>query len=741
MKIKSIPMKNVKGTTEDQSLTGKDIFIGPNGSGKSTRIQSIEQAILGYVTGNGKTNQETFKLSTGDEMTTGLSLDGFSFTRTLKRTVKLKADGTKDVKNPESLSVSPSKGEKTATEMKSRIAQEIGNFPVAFDFSEFMNKSDAKRREFIYSLSPMQEGSWNRERVQNTLIDNLLTIGLKTTSPDLYDATKDMVNQALEQWPESYDLTSGLQAMSAWVTQQQVIWNAKSKDAQGAVRELAEMKNKLTETDRDIAANKEELKKLRDERTDINGQIQSGKELKRQWDQKKERMEAMNLEIKSITDALAKPIEDDSKAKIDELQAQIKEMDITEQSKAFQTEINTLQEQRKSKQTEREGLQSSVNKIESEIATIDNVSKAINEKKVNVCVIHHQIKCDKDFSKFMGHVDDRKPELEAKLKEVNDKRQSLADEIAALEKKEKEISSQKDKLYEDLTQQNQSNKSLQTQIDGIKKANQAKEQQRRDDEASLRLKQAELDRLEQEKMPAFAPLDVLEKQYESLKVQIENLDQTVEEQEKSRITLSNMQTSMISGSKSTYYHTACKNLSNEIGYKGIQGELVKSILGPIEDSINDNLALMGIKWPCFFSTESDTGKESFQFGWVKRGKETNFDVLSTGEQLMFLSAFLVTLLERANPPLKVLAIDNVENLWSDNFKNFLSGLNTLSHKVDNIIIAGAVQTLVKQSELPDGLSQNMKEKFVTIEELEDTGWKVWDLTTVAEESKEAVTSA
>ena len=115
---------------------------------------------------------------------------------------------------------------------------------------------------------------------------------------------------------------------------------------------------------------------------------------------------------------------------------------------------------------------------------------------------------------------------------------------------------------------------------------------------------------------------------------------------------------------------------------------------------------MGIQNPVFFSTESETGKEVFQFGWVKNNRQTNFDVLSTGEQLMFLSAFLVTLLERANPPLKVLALDNIENLDEINLPNVLDGLNSLSHKLDNILIAG----VIKPTDLKNF-----------------DGWKIWNL--------------
>lgn len=253
--IKTIRTKNIKGNTFDQELTGKDIFVGPNGSGKSTRLQAVQLAMLGYIPGK-KTNAETFKLSSGDEMTAGLQMDSFSFDRSVIRAEKLKGTGSKEVKYSESITVSPNKGEKNSTQMNARISAEIGNFPMVFDFQQFLDMSDAKRREFIYSLSPISSEEWDKKKVSAHLIQKLLTQGFQEANPDLYEASKELINDCLDEWPSDYDLSSGLQAMTSWVESQQKHWNKKQNDATGAVRELADMKNKLEETDRDITTKK-----------------------------------------------------------------------------------------------------------------------------------------------------------------------------------------------------------------------------------------------------------------------------------------------------------------------------------------------------------------------------------------------------------------------------------------------------------------------------------------------------
>jgi exonuclease SbcC len=154
--------------------------------------------------------------------------------------------------------------------------------------------------------------------------------------------------------------------------------------------------------------------------------------------------------------------------------------------------------------------------------------------------------------------------------------------------------------------------------------------------------------------------------------------------------------------------------------------MVKGILEPIRSDIQTHLGLMGIDSEFYFSTESDTGKEVFQFGWRNSfGDERNFDALSTGQQLQLLIAMLVTFLERSNPPLKVLAIDNIENLDRVNFRKALAGMDKLSEKIDNIILSGVVD--IYETKWIDG-----KEVKTLLPEL--NGWGVTDLGEIAPEA-------
>ncbi len=703
--IKTIRAKSIKGNTFNQELTGLDIFIGRNGSGKSSRLQSLQYAMLGYIPGR-KINSEVFKLSSSAEMSAGIQVGNFSFDRTLTRTEKLKGDLSKEIKYVESLNISPNRGEKTPTQMNARVTAEVGSFPVVFDFQEFLDRSDAKRREFIYSLSPITNEEWDKPKVTSHLLSQLLTKVLHDTNPDLYNASKEMINDSLAEWQDGYDLTAGLQSMLTWVELQQKHWNNKQADAVGAVRELEEMKHQLEETDRDIAAKKIEIKALREQNTDIHGQITAGKELKRQWDERVARIALLKSEIEGLTATLNTHSDRNYEAEVVALQEKIKHSDISAEAARIQTNITSSQLKRDGKVAEIDELKKELSRNERELDDITSVRANILSKGAGVCVLHRNIACDKDFSKFIDHVGTNAPKLQETIDALKSKISEVEHEIKELRSTESALETERSTLYEASRKEQQENDRIRSEIDHIRKTEQAEFQTKNESQSKVVAKQAEVDRLSADKQPPAASLDLLETQITAIAGQISELDQVIEEKEKAKITLSNRQTAVLSASKAKHYFDACKNLSTTLGAKGIQGVLVKGIVGPIEESINHNLQLMGIHYPVYFSTESETGKEVFQFGWIKDGRHTSFDTISTGEQLMFLSAFLVTMIERANPQVKVLAIDDLNDLDHINLPNVLNGLKALSHKLDNIIVAGVVK--------PSDLSK--------VE-----GWRIWNL--------------
>jgi exonuclease SbcC len=697
--IKEIIMQNIKGQKQSQALSGRDIIIGPNGIGKTTRLQALGISILGYVPGNGKLPAETFKLASGNEMTVGLRTERFTFTRTFSRSEKTNKDGESEVAISQKIDISPSKGEKKAADKEARIAAEIGNFPVMMDFNEFLNISDAKRRDFIYNLSPITTSRWTREDVQRYLDDKFLTLGLKVNNFDQFTIMADLISKAMEQFPADYNIQDGLQSMFDWAKAKQTHWNSEKKNAEGAVKKLADMKNQLAETDRNIASNKEELEKLQQQLVDIEGQLARDNERKRIVEQRLARITEMEDLISKLQVGAGSADTTELDEQINQHQERIKEVDysaaIATCSENINIAIDGINFYNKS---EREEVLKLI-EIQAEKGIVSRTIAAIEErerdkKEINggrratTCVIHPSIGCLKDFSPALSHFRQQLALIEEKETSKLVNIQEIKDTRAGIEKAKAEEEIKRNQAIRDQSKQNSENDAARKAIANLEKqkAEVSNNQTRIDDQ--VKLYQEELQRLRNQPAEPIAPTDIQEKRRDAFNEQIKTLKAKLDEQEKAKITLSNLKSSMIDSKTSAYYAQCSKDLAEALGAKGIQGELVKEILEPIRTEIQSNLNLMGITNEFFFRTESDTGKEVFQFGWKDRfGDERNFDALSTGQQLLLLISMLKTFLDRANPPLKVLALDNIEHLDQANFRRVLVALNRLDN-LDNIILAG-----------------------------------------------------
>ena len=299
--LKEIEFKNMKGQSATQSLTGTDIFIGRNGVGKTTRIQALGYGMLGYVPGQKKTASDIFKMATGDSMSVGLRTENLQLVRSITKISKRNAKtGETATSIKENIALSPGAGERTDFDKTIRIQSEFGNFPVMMDFSEFLSLSDTKRRDFIYSLSPITSTLWDRERIERYLEGNLLTLSLKTNNPEQFTIMHELISKAVTEYPVGFGIQEGLRAMLDWVAAEKSIWDKKQKDAQGAVRQISEMKNELEETDRNIAGSKKDLDELQEQLIKIEKSITADDEKKKALAKRNERMKELRRQIEDL---------------------------------------------------------------------------------------------------------------------------------------------------------------------------------------------------------------------------------------------------------------------------------------------------------------------------------------------------------------------------------------------------------------------------------------------------------
>lgn len=683
----------MKGHSTVQALSGKDIFIGPNGSGKTTRIQALGLAILGYIPGNGKTAAETFKMATGDEMTVGLKLKGFEFDRCFKKVEKRESkSGKSSVTITESVTVSPGQGEKTDTQKKARIMAEVGNFPVALDFAELLSLSDNKRRDFIYSLSPISSDQWTKDTIMKYLSDNLLSMELEINNPEQYKVFCEVIQDTMVKYPDSYDIHSGLQSMIDWTANQKSFWESKRKDAQGAVRSISDAKNQLVETDRNIAEAKKELDDLQDQLVGYEKQLSKDTERKRINENRQNRIKELRQQIETFKFKEINTDTTDIYAQINKMKVMLKPVpvvgtnivEINDKISEIREQIDAISRSYQDMNTEKKILESKVQSLKDATSKVGGIKGR--------CVIHSLITCPKDFEGFDKFV----AETAAQYKEdilVKDKAlEVLRTKDSELKQNIKELEFKKEELTNSLHRTMEYNRNIENEIIALEREKDNIETaiERRDNQ--LNLLEGELKRLMAEPVDAAAPVDILEKQIAGVRERISTLKLLVQEKEKAKQTILLLQQSMIDNKVAEYKAVGFKAVQEALGPKGVQGELVKEILGPIQGDIHSNLIAMGFDHEPYFETESDTGKEVFQFGWInEKGHKVNFDALSTGQQTIYFAAMMMTILDRAQPKVKILAIDNLNHLDSVNLQLAIDGLGQLAGRVDNIILAGAVE--------------------------------------------------
>lgn len=693
MTIQEIQINNVKGQTVVQPLTGKDIFVGNNGAGKTTRVQSLGLAMLGYVPGQGKTPAETFKLATGDEMVVGLKTDAFQFQRKFRKDEKLnKNTGERKVSIKETLAVSPGKGERTETQKKERIAAEIGSFPVALDFNEFLSLSGAKRRDFIYSLSPISSDTWSKERVREFLRDKLLNEELQMNNPEQFSIMNELIDQVLEQFPEGFGIHEGLQSMLDWTSNELSFWTRKQKDALGAVRQMADMKNKMSETDRNIAEEKKELEEQQTKLIEVEKKVSADEQRKKNIDRRITRIDELKTLITNIE---AEPIETDT-AELDKKIAKLQSetplpLDIQQDVTLFNQGIKQAKDDLAEVQKESSNIQEQIMTIRSTIKSLEDSLGKVNELGGS-CIINKMIACPKDFAGFDQYIDKHKEKATAVLNSLKEQQEALwskSDEYSSIISKNEE---DKTALFNKAQEVQKKREQMTSEISQLEKEREKRLTASERKNQKLSIHREELEKLINEKSEPIGDLQLMRMQANGISNRINELKQSVQEKEKSKQAILLMQQNVIQNREAEHKSVSLKSIQESLGPKGIQGELVKEILEPIRAQIQENLQLMGFNQKPFFQTESDTGKEIFEFGWINNhGHAVNFDALSTGQQTVFLAAMMMTIIDRAQPKLKILVMDNLNHLDKQNFQMLIDGLDKLSYKVDNIILAGALE--------------------------------------------------
>lgn len=702
--LKEIRMSGIKGQEAVQPLTGRDIIIGRNGSGKTTRMQAMSLAAFGYVPDKGKTAESTFELASEDTMEVGIVSDDCEITREYKKTSKLTADGTMDVKISQGITISPSKGERTIKEKEQRIHEEVGNFPTMLDFNSFIELTDIKQRDFIYNLSGGNY-SWDRQKVADRLREAVLRDELGMNNPEMYDIMERNYEETMKMYYEKLDVQSGLLAMTEYAKEKLSYWKREKNNADAAAKKLTELKNRGMETDRYLAENQEKLKELEAEKEEKQAELAKLTAQNHIIEEKAAEHVALTIEIEGLESAGVD--EEKIKALREELAettgllngcATIIER-CGKEAEVKTEDLNDLQRRMDDKYQYINKLKGEKKNYEATINSNSKLIERIAESKGH-CAFSPNITCGHDFSEFIESLNNENDKAydaidsldtniqlqEEEYRNMYEECIELKNDIERAHKTAREASTAQTHYIKDISDL----KEALHQLENYAPILTAKTTQKAEIKAWL------------EENPKIELLNI-EEEIEGLKAKIEALKETIDEQKKIRNDIKNIKANIIDSQTAAYEQECWSQIAEAIGQKGIQGAMVKEMLDPMRKTIDEKLEAMNLPFRFYFRTESDRGKEVFEFGGLIHGAKRPFEALSQGEQLLLLVAMMTTIIERSNPPIKILAIDNINHLDRKNLQRIIEGLNEAGKNMDNIILAG------------------------TPEITDAPGWKIWNL--------------
>lgn len=706
MKINRIKMENIKGQDTVQELTGKDIIVGRNGAGKTTRMQAIGLAALGYVPGKGKTLADTFELSSSNRMLVGLEADTFEFSRGFEKSSKIERNGNETVKITQDITISPSAGERTLKQKDERIRDEIGDFPAMLDFGAFIALTDTGKRDFIYNLSG-NRFSWDKARVEEHLKAEVLRDELRDANPDMYEVMTANYEETMRQYKEGADVQDGLLAMTEHAKEKLSYWKKEKNNAEAAAQKLSEIKNRADETDRDLAINQEQLQELRKESERLAKAIAVAEEQEKSYKDMEKQLDKLREEITAMS-------QDEGLDAFKEIEANLKECEehkerLAQEEKKCNEELEKkeaeIEEYDRRLQSSREAKQKAViskNQIEATIKAESELVDAIVNAK-GTCAFSKEIPCTQDFS---GFLEERHDKIDSLYEELDDAMEMADSETRKLAALEEELQKAKEAKKEVEAELRDIRVDLYTNIPNTIENLKQKQAAVINREPEIEKKQAEAAKIEAQLLKREETNnDSLKEEKDDVQAKISEMEEKIEKQKKIRNDIANIKANIIDSKTATYQQECWNQIALALGQKGIQGEIVKEMLEPIRSDIDKKLEEIGINKSFFFETESETGKEIFNFGWIDRGTKRLFAALSQGEQLLLMIALMTTIIERSNPPLKILAIDEINNLDKENLQKVIKGLDIAGRNMDNIILAGVAD--------------------LTAIDLE--GWKVWEL--------------
>ena len=629
---------------------------GPNGSGKTAIIQALRLALMGYDPETGRQLDKTRKLVSPDAekqaAEIGLSFDnGFGILRRF---------GAKS-----STQVLPSRGETTGRECQRRIDEETGGLVVSLDIATFFDLSDEKRRAWLFEHLPTgaAELTWKVfaewtdapiEELGETealgMVVRDLWINNVQAAPNAVVGLSSAIETAHREFLEADRRRQGQREV---VDRGAELLRTDEEPEPVDEAELQELEERLASTNQRIGETRagrearEAIQKRRDADTERWAGIR--KEI--------EHIEHVRADVVGMLEALPDPDTTDREEELGKLEAEVElrgQIHAAAATKATtgRSTVTTLDQQR------------------------DRV------EKYGACP-YALMGCEEDTTKMRQHVlGGLDQEIVVAIAD--------AENLDATEVEARDSSAAASERLTRLRLQIRSAGELVERRRDLEQSSAAK--------ASHLLELAERAEIHHDaaavataELEALGADDALGKLYEerdasqaASQALLGRLDAVVRYSE--RVAGHEREEGVLADRVERA--TALKELDGNL--RRLRGHVIQAIVGPLEWEADMILRAMDPEKTFRFYFERGNAA-TLDLGFEEDGVVRLFDAASKGERVMLTVAFLGALLAVIKPPMRLLVIDDLEQLDEDRRRRLLIGLANLHERWDAVIVAGACQ--------------------------------------------------
>lgn len=655
-RLSKLRLNNFKGKRSEWVLAPKMLLIGPNGAGKSAVLQAVMVGILGYEPRLGRTPASVVQLASGREMSVELETEGkFLLHRSFKMSQGMVST---------SVRVSPYQGEKNLADAHRRILEEVGDFAVAFDLNAFLTLSDAKKRAFLFGLSPMKSGRWDRGELKGRLIQ---AVRAPVSSLMLHA----WIDKAFALWSDRLDMQSNLDRMLSFLKKEYSIWTLRKKEGVATARQMLSSRNQdplfFSEGARAIQKKIEEI---------TERLIQVREELAKDEERRK-RAASREKEITAYREKIARGrVSSDAESgrgahPLSELKGRLFD------PSPLEAEISRLEE----KMVFLAGEIDAEEKKENDLKVSLEIEERGVERAETVrgqCPVMEGVACPVDFTRPIQSRRERLAEGRKRLEEIEQAQRLRWDRYRVGQERLGVLRAERQLLVH---RENETK----AQIDGWERL--LREQEEGFDQAVQALA-----RLEDEEAAdgGYADPDDLMIQKEGLERQLEEKKGLLAEQEGHRSLWIAYQQNQVEIKKAEANVEALKKILSALGPKGLQGEIMKEIVRPFSKIVNDLLHSIDPQKELAFRFQDGRGNEIFEMGWKKGEQFIPFEALSTGERVLFSAAFMTGLIIFREPRCRMLLVDNLESVDLFHRRRFMEALCRFVDEghLDHVIAAG-----------------------------------------------------